>query len=242
MAGRNGSARLLTETQVPRRKHGEVIAELLPLKGARVADIGCGDGGLVRLMTRMGARVTGIEPSPGQLARARAVAAAGDEDYLRAGAEDLPLPEAALEGAVFFNSLHHVPVPLQDKALAEAARVIRPEGFLYILEPLAEGPSFRAGRLIDDETEVRARAYEAIQAAAEGPLFRAEREMTYLTAVRYDSFAHFRDHVIAVDERRRPRVEAKEAALRQAFEANGELRDGVYHFDQPCRLNLLRRN
>ena len=163
-------------------------------------------------------------------------------DYLRAGAEDLPLPEAALEGAVFFNSLHHVPVPLQDKALAEAARVIRPEGFLYILEPLAEGPSFRAGRLIDDETEVRARAYEAIQAAAEGPLFRAEREMTYLTAVRYDSFAHFRDHVIAVDERRRPRVEAKEAALRQAFEANGELRDGVYHFDQPCRLNLLRRN
>ena len=231
----------MSETEIPRRKHGQVIAELLDLAGARVADIGCGDGGLVRLMTRMGARVTGIEPSPGQLARARTAEPAGAEDYIRAGAEALPLAEAALEGAVFFNSLHHVPVPLQVQALEEAARVLGTGGFLYILEPLAEGPSFRAGRLIDDETEVRARAYEAILAAAEGALFRAERETSYLTAVRYESFAQFRDDHIAVDERRRPRVEALEPALRSAFEANGELRDGVFHFDQPCRLNLLRR-
>ena len=230
-----------TLAQAARRKHGEVIAEVLPLKGARVADIGCGDGGLVRLMTRMGARVTGIEPSRRQLARAGAAEAAGDEDYLRAGAEDLPLPDASLDVAVFFNALHHVPVPLQARALEEAARVLKPEGYLYILEPLAEGPSFRAARLIDDETEVRARAYDAIKAAAGGPRFRAEREMTYLTSVRYESFEKFRDHLIAVDERRRPRVEARDAELREAFEANAAPRDGAFHFDQPCRLNLLRR-
>ncbi len=51
-----------------RRKHREVIEELLELDGARVADIGCGDGALTRLMTRLGARVTGIDPSEGQLA------------------------------------------------------------------------------------------------------------------------------------------------------------------------------
>lgn len=59
---------------LPRRKHREVIEELLALDGARVADIGCGDGALTRLMTRLGARVTGVEPSADQLARARAAA------------------------------------------------------------------------------------------------------------------------------------------------------------------------
>ncbi len=37
---------------MPRRKHREVIEELLELDGARVADIACGDGALTRLMTQ----------------------------------------------------------------------------------------------------------------------------------------------------------------------------------------------
>ncbi len=225
----------------PRRKHREMIEETLTLKGARVVDIGCGDGGLVRLMTRLGARVTGIEPSPGQIERARAAEPAGGEAYLQAGAEDLPLADASLDIAVFFNSLHHVPIELQAKALAEAARVLKPDGLLYISEPVAEGANFRAGRLIDDETVVRAKAYDALQSAAQGPLFKAEQETTYLAPVKYDSYAQFRDHVIAVDERRRSKVESQEQELRAAFLENAEERDGAFHFDQPCRLNLLRR-
>ena len=42
-------------TSAPRRKHSAVLREILPLAGARITDIGCGDGGLVRLMTRAGA-------------------------------------------------------------------------------------------------------------------------------------------------------------------------------------------
>ncbi len=223
------------------RKHKDVIEETLTLKGARVVDIGCGDGGLVRLMTRLGARVTGIEPSPNQVERARAAEPAGGEEYKQAGAQDLPLDDSSADVAVFFNSLHHVPGELHIKAFEEAARVLKPGGVLYISEPIADGSSFRAGRLIDDETQVRAQAYEALRSAARGPLFEAERELTYVAPIKYDSFAHFRDHVIAVDERRRPKVESLEDELRAAFEANAEERDGAFYFDQPCRLNLLRR-
>ncbi|MHA1153897.1 MAG: class I SAM-dependent methyltransferase [Alphaproteobacteria bacterium] len=226
---------------LPRRKHREVIEKSLALDGARVADIGCGDGALTRLMTRLGARVTGIEPSENQLARARAAEPPGEETYLQGVAEELPLPDAGLDIAVFFNSLHHVPVEHQAKALTEAARALKPGGRLCVVEPLAQGPHFQANLCIEDETEVRDKAYLALRAAFTGPDFEADREFSYMTAVRYRDFETFRDGMIAVDERRREAVAAREAELRAAFEANAEPHDGKFTLDQPIRLNLLIR-
>ncbi len=226
---------------LPRRKHREVIEELLELDGARVADIGCGDGALTRLMTRLGARVTGIEPSAGQLARARAAEPAGDEVYLQGVAEELPLPDASLDVAMFFNSLHHVPVEHLARALDEAARALEPGGRLCVIEPLARGPHFQANRIIEDETGVRDKAYGALRAAFEGPDFEPDREFSYLTEVRYADFEAFRAHMIAVDQRRRAKVEAAAAELRAAFEANAEPRNGKFTLDQPIRLNLMVR-
>jgi len=226
---------------LPRRKHREVIEELLELDGARVADIGCGDGALTRLMTRLGARVTGIDPSGGQLARARAAAPAGDEDYIEGVAEDLPLPDASLDVAVFFNSLHHVPAAQQAKAIAEAARALKPEGLLCVIEPLAEGPNFETNRIIEDETGVRDMDYLTLQAAFAGPNFLSDHEFTYMTEIRYADFETFRDGMIAADERRRDVVTAHESELRATFEANAEPRDGKFTLDQPIRLNLMMR-
>ncbi len=225
----------------PRRKHREVIENLLELDGARVADIGCGDGALVRMMTRLGARVTGIEPSEGQLARAREAEPARGEDYVRGVAEALPLSDATLDVAMFFNSLHHVPVAHQARALREAARALKPGGQLCVIEPLAKGPHFEANRCIEDETLVRDIAYIALQAAFAGAEFESDHEFTYLTEVRYEDFEAFRGGMIAVDERRRVMVAERESELRAAFEANAEPRDGKFTLDQPIRLNLMVR-
>jgi hypothetical protein len=109
------------------------------------------------------------------------------------------------------------------------------------VEPLAEGQRFEVTRRIEDETEVRAKAYAALMAAARGPDWNAEREYAYLTETRDKSFEAFRDRIIAVDETRRPKVEAEEANLRAAFEAAASKRDGDFVLEQPARLNLLRR-
>ncbi len=225
----------------PRRKHSDVMREYLPLKGTRVADIGCGDGSLARFMTREGATVTGIEPSERQLARARAAEPTGGETYLQGVAEHLPFEDESLDAAVFFNSLHHVPVEGQARALAEAARVVRMGGLIYVQEPLAAGPHFELVRPIEDETHVRAKAEEAIEATVAAGLLVQDLELVYDAPYKIADFEAFKAGVIAVDEGRRPRFEAMEEDLRTAFEALAERRDDGYWLFQPARLNLLRK-
>lgn len=226
-------------TPLPRRKHTEVLKEFMPLAGARVADVGCGDGALVRVMTRAGAEVIGVEPGARQLARARRAEPAGDERYVAAYGEALPLPDGCLDSLIYFNSLHHVPVDRQAAALAEAARVLKPGGLLYVQEPLADGDYFEMVRPIDDETEVRAAAYAALKAAGD---FEEIEEFQYLAPFREGSFEAFRDALIAIDPSRKAAVEACGESLRQAFLAAGEQREDGRWFDIPSRLNLLRRS
>ena len=232
-------------TAYPERKHSAVIRAHLSLKDARVLDIGCGGGALLGFLAREGARAIGLEISERALARATAKPPGSGVALLCARGEALPFAAGSLDVVLFFNSLHHVPIDLQGAALAEAARVLKPGGRLFVVEPLAEGPSHALMRPVEDETEVRARAYEAIQAAAVGPALEARSEERYLAPTRVESFAAWRQGVIDVDPRRRPAVEAEfEArgpAWESAFEAAAVRLEEGYRLDYPTRLNLLER-
>ncbi len=229
-------------SEAPLLKHTQVLRDRLPLDGALVADVGCGDGALVRVMTRAGARVIGLDPGAGQLARARAAAPAGGETYVCALGEALPLRDGCLDALVYFNALHHVPPATQPAALAESARVVRPGGLLYVQEPLAEGAYFELMRPVEDETEVRASAAAALEAAAAGGDLEQIEEIVYRAPFKVASFEAFRDGMIAVDPARRAIVAALEESLRQGFQAAAEQRDDGFWFEIPSRLNLLRRN
>lgn len=224
----------------PRRKNTDVIAEHVPLAGRRVLDVGCGDGALVRMMTRRGAHVVGLECNPKQLAKARAKEAAGDETYVEGVGEDLPFEDASLDAVVYFNSLHHVTVAAQAEALAEAARVIRSGGTVYVAEPKAEGPNFRLVLPIHDETEVRAAAYAAIKAAELAGL-QEETELVYLHRVVHPNFEAFRERMLAINPDRRELFAANEETLRATFQGLGEATEDGRAFDQPMRVNVLRK-
>lgn len=223
------------------RRNSDVLLDLLTLDGCDVLDVGSGDGTLCRLMARRGARVTGLECSPRQLAAARAEQPVAGETYVAGVAQQLPFPSGCMDAVVFFNSLHHVPPAFQDQALAEAARVLRSEGLLYLSEPLAQGPFFELLRPIDDETEVRALAYRAICDAARHGLMLL-REETYVHTVRHADFESFRTRVVAANAERDAIFTALDQDLRQAFERLGQpSADGGRIFEQPTRANLLRK-
>ena len=228
-------------TGYPIRESADVVRESLALPGARALDVGCGDGAVVRLMTRAGATAIGLEISEGQLARARAEELAGGETYRVGRAEALPFEDGSFDIVVFFNSLHHVPVEVQDQGLAEAARVLKSGGQLLILEPLAEGAMFELLRPVDDETEVRDAAYGALKRAAAGPDFEEVGEESFATVYAYASFEVFKDSILQVDQSRRAAFEQHEDALRDGFERTAARTDKGYCFTHPKRLNLLKR-
>lgn len=222
-----------------RRRNADVIVETVALEGKRVIDVGCGDGHLVRHMAKQGAHVLGVECSPRQLARAHAAERIADEDIVEGVGQSLPAPDGAADVVVFFNSLHHIPVEVMDDALAEAARVLKPGGLVYVSEPIAEGLFYQTCRPIDDEAEVRTAAYNALKSTT---LLKPVEEFRYIHTVVMRDYEAFRDRIISANAEREERFAAQDAEMRALFAANGRPNpDGAMEFDQPMRVNLLRK-
>ena len=223
-----------------KRTNRDVLEQFLELPGKTIIDVGCGDGSLVRLLTRKGAHVTGIEASPKQLAQARAAESVGDERYIQGHAEELPAESRSADIVIFLNSLHHVNVDDLAQALKEAARVLKRGGLLYVSEPLAEGPYFELMRPVHDETVVRRRAYETLcQAHLYG--FLPEQELVHVNALPIKDFGAFERRITLVNPEIRIRFDEEVEELRKAFEELGEKGEGGRVFDQPMRVNVYRK-
>jgi SAM-dependent methyltransferase len=99
--------------------------------GGDVLEVGPGPGLTSDVLAERVPRLTCVEKDPAlaaALARRR-----GSErvEVIEADATDLPFPAGRFSGAVSCTMLHHVPTPaLQDRLLAEVARVLAPGAWL----------------------------------------------------------------------------------------------------------------
>lgn len=97
---------------------------LLPrTPGARVIDVGCGDGRHVAAAARTGARAVGVDYDIREVRRARASCNGLRIDFVAADATRLPFRDAAFNAAICTETLEHVPA--DRSAIAELARVLR---------------------------------------------------------------------------------------------------------------------
>lgn len=113
---------------------GGAIAELLP-RGGRTLELGCGSGGLLAAAARLGMAIEGVDIASRWLviAERRLEDAGLSVPLTAADACDLPHPDASFDTVVADSLLEHLDEPR--RAIAEAARVLRPGGLLVLWSP-----------------------------------------------------------------------------------------------------------
>jgi SAM-dependent methyltransferase len=123
----------LGEVIDPERKVLAALERILPLAGKRVADVGTGIGHYPMLLARRTGRTYGIESDPTLLEAARQRASASHQPNLRiveGTPEHLPLRDGAVD--VVLSGLIE-PDDTSLPAIAEALRVLRPDGRLIVI-------------------------------------------------------------------------------------------------------------
>jgi ubiquinone/menaquinone biosynthesis C-methylase UbiE len=106
------------------------LSLLPPVAGLRGLDVGCGEGHNTRLLAQRGARMEAIDLAERMIAHAQTEEQARPLGivYRAADAMALPHPAATFDFVTAFMSLMDVPDP--PRAIQEAARVLKPGGFL----------------------------------------------------------------------------------------------------------------
>lgn len=134
--------------------------------GASVLEIGPGPGLTTDLLRSRVERLTAVEIDH-SLARKLARRLAGTNvTVVEQDATAMTFPDASFDGAVCLTMLHHVPSPaLQDKLLAEVARVLRPGATFAGCDTIARS-NFSWTHLFDTRVPVDPQTFPArLQAA-----------------------------------------------------------------------------
>ena len=127
------------------------FANLPDISGLNGLDIGCGEGSNTRKLAEAGGRMIAVDIAPTFIRHAQEAEAAAPLgiDYRFGDGTALPFPDAQFDFATAFMSL--MDMHRQDLGIAEAARVLKPGGFLQfsILHPCFAPPNRKVVRAAD---------------------------------------------------------------------------------------------
>jgi len=218
----------------------DLLAELVPLAGQDIIELGCGAAALARqlLQRHADSHVTGVEVDERQHAKNLAAPQPGLR-FMAGVAQDIYFEDRQFDLALMLKSLHHVPMAWMATALSEVGRVLRPGGHLYISEPVFAGAFNEIVRLFNDEGAVRAAAQAAIDAALQEDGWEQVAERRFHTPVTFADFDAFEQRMMRPTFADHRIDEAKLAQVRAAFEPHKGA-DGA-HFERPMHVRLLRR-
>jgi ubiquinone/menaquinone biosynthesis C-methylase UbiE len=143
----------------PENIESNFIRKLLGPSAGDVIEIGCGDGRLTAELLNISDTILALDPDPDSIEKARYLLEKGVKLVLGSG-ENIPLPDDSVDTVVFSLSLHHHPAP--ENALAQARRVLKEQGRILVLEPMAGTDLNTLFRIIHDEDDAYDRAITAI--------------------------------------------------------------------------------
>ena len=218
-----------------------LMAECTDLQACAVLELGCGKARQARQLLQrfQQTRVLGIEPQAA-LVEGNASRVQAGLVVLQGRAEAVPCADASFDMVWMLKSLHHIEG--MDQALAQAARVLRPGGWLYVSEPVYAGQLNDIVRLYNDEGPVREAAQRALDVSAQGGQWRAQREWRFVQPVHFADVLDFEKRMLQDALRKLPDEPARQqlrAAVQAAYRPHQQT-DGA-HFVRPMHARALQR-
>lgn len=173
----------------------DVIDRYLNVQDLFLIDAGCGNMSLCRSLAARGARVLGIDPDPVQAEKNNKADTIANVGFAETGADNIPVENASVDGVLFSYSLHHIPKDLYADVFKELHRILKPGGFVFVMEPVASGDLNEVMRLFHEEAAVRQAAQEALDTFGI-PNYSQTTVVEYKKAVEYDSWDDYESKYI----------------------------------------------
>ncbi len=214
----------------------DVFFKLVDWDGLQILDVGCGNGDLSIALSSKGAYVTGIESDPIQ-AEKNSFHDLINVRFLYGSGHKIPFKSESFDCVVFSKSLHHVPVELMDLSLLEAIRVLKNNGFLFVLEPDISGTFFELIKPFHDETYVRNKAIQSLNNIANNH-FKILEEFYFTTQYSFKDFETFVNKMSSTTFNNISRESINNDHVNQIFKKG--LHEGRYFFENRMTVRIYK--
>lgn len=213
------------------------VLKAVQVKNRIIIDVGCGTGDITRCLAGLGARAIGVD-SWDKLALAVKHPKVGGEEYARGYGEALPFQDEYADVILFIASLHHVPMKHMSNAIAESFRVLKPGGTALFVEPAVDCSYNEITCLLEDEKEIRSRAYEAIKKA---PCcgFVLRKEESFFLERTLEDFQKLVDYYFFGSPDDKDEMLTRAGAIRDRLCRQAGYDPDSFLFHSECRMNVF---
>lgn len=189
----------LIEKNIEKELNEEYLIETLNLDNKTILELGCGDAAKTISIAKNGfnrkiiaCEVDKIQHEKNLLLNYENI------QFKLCGAENILLDDSSVDIIFMFKSFHHIPINLMPKALSEIKRVLKPNGLVYISEPLFDGDLSDLIAMFHNEEYVREEAFKAIEKSVKNEEFKLFQEIFFYTPATYKNFEEFKSKVMNV--------------------------------------------